>query len=426
MRTGVTVGALALAAAMIGPAVVYTTAHAHGISTPAQPSGTPGPAKAGTGETADTARTGAERASGTARSGAGRADTGTYGTATASVGVAEVGRADVSRAGAGRTGAGRTATDAAESRAAGARATETRAAGVNATETRKTGAGKACTPKGGKGDPTPPPVTEPDPLTQGTVVNTVAYGPHVRQRMDVWYQTDELKRPGVFLIHGGWWSSGDKKYMTEISRSYAEQGYVVFNINYRLSTDASWPAQRTDTLDAIATARRHAALWSFDPSNYVIVGFSAGGHLASAAGTYKSRLPGLRGVVGISPVISPLTAYTEGADTFDLEKRKLRESAIKLAGGCEPTGKCARVWASMEVPWHASRGDAPMLVVHSEDEFVSAEHGKQLKEHLRQVGVPVTIVTEPGIEHSAPLYRLPGVAERVQQWVAEKLLSPGR
>jgi acetyl esterase/lipase len=244
--------------------------------------------------------------------------------------------------------------------------------------------------------------------------------------MDVWYQTDELKRPGVFLIHGGWWSSGDKKYMTEISRSYAEQGYVVFNINYRLSTDASWPAQRTDTLDAIATARRHAALWSFDPNNYVIVGFSAGGHLAGAAGTYKSGLPGLRGVVGISPVISPLTAYTEGTDTFDPEKRKLRESAIKLAGGCEPTGRCARVWASMEVPWHASRGDAPMLVVHSEDEFVSAEHGKQLKEHLRQVGVPVTIVTEPGIEHSAPLYRLPGVAERVQQWVAEKLLSSGR
>lgn len=417
MRTGVTVGALALAAVMVGPAVVYTTAHAHAIPTSAQPSGTPSPAKAGTGTV------------GTARSGTDETDTGTYGTAKASRGVASVGRAgtDAARTRAGaKTGAG---TAGAET--TGARKTGTGTTGAGTTEARKTGAGKTGTPKSGTGkagggDPTPPPAAEPDPLVQGTVVNTVAYGPYVRQRMDVWYQTDELKRPGVFLIHGGWWSSGDKKYMTEISRSYAEQGYVVFNINYRLSTDASWPAQRTDTLDAIATARRHAALWSFDPNNYVIVGFSAGGHLAGAAGTYKNGLPGLRGVVGISPVISPLTAYTEGTDTFDLEKRKLRESAIKLAGGCEPTGKCARVWASMEVPWHASRGDAPMLVVHSDDEFVSAEHGKQLKEHLRQVGVPVTIVSEPGIEHSAPLYRLPGVAERVQQWVAEKLLSPGK
>ncbi|MFF3445252.1 alpha/beta hydrolase [Streptosporangium sp. NPDC002721] len=402
MRTGVTVGALALAAAMVGPAVVYTTAHAHAISAPAQPSGTPGPAKTGTGT---------ERASG-----ADRADARTYGMARASRGVAGVGTAGVGRTGADaaktRTGSG-TGTDATGT-------TQAKKAGTASTaQAKRTGAPKS-------GNPTPPPVPEPAPLAQGTVVNTVSYGPHVRQRMDVWYQTDELKRPAVFLIHGGWWSSGDKKYMTEISRSYAEQGYVVFNINYRLSTDASWPAQRTDTLDAIATARRHAALWSFDPNNYVIVGFSAGGHLAGAAGTYRSGLPGLRGVVGISPVISPLTAYTEGTDTYDLEKRKLRASAIKLAGGCEPTGRCARVWASMEVPWHASRGDAPMLVVHSEDEFVSAEHGKQLKEHLRQVGVPVTIVTEPGIEHSAPLYRLPGVAERVQQWVAEKLLSSGK
>ncbi|MER5648006.1 alpha/beta hydrolase fold domain-containing protein [Streptosporangium sp. NPDC002524] len=429
MRTGVTVGALALAAAMVGPAVAYTTAHAHAISASAQPSGTPAPAKAGTGETASTAGAGGERTSGTAKSGAATSGTATSGTAKSRAATPGAGEADtrtygLARASTGVASVGRAETGAAKTRAGTKAGTGMAGAGTN--DTGRAGTPKSGTGRSGGGDPTPPPVAEPDPLTQGTVINTVSYGPHVRQRMDVWYQTDELKRPGVFLIHGGWWSSGDKKYMTEISRSYAEQGYVVFNINYRLSTDASWPAQRTDTLDAIATARRHAALWSFDPSNYVIVGFSAGGHLAGAAGTYKSGLPGLRGVVGISPVISPLTAYTEGTDTFDLEKRKLRESAIRLAGGCEPTGKCARVWASMEVPWHASRGDAPMLVVHSEDEFVSAEHGKQLKEHLRQVGVPVTIVSEPGIEHSAPLYRLPGVAERVQEWVAEKLLSPGR
>ncbi|GAA4201911.1 hypothetical protein GCM10022252_57280 [Streptosporangium oxazolinicum] len=397
MRTGVTVGALALATAMIGPAVVYTAAHAHTLSAPTQPGGTPGPAKA----------VGERASASTAKAGSGKTDVGTYGIAKASTGVADIGTADTHATETGTgSGAGRTGTAAANP--------------------EKTATQKTTTRKSGAGDPTPPPVAQPDPLVQGTVVNTVAYGPHVRQRMDVWYQTDELKRPGVFLIHGGWWSSGDKKYMTEISRSYAEQGYVVFNINYRLSTDASWPAQRTDTLDAIATARRHAALWSFDPGNYAIVGFSAGGHLAGATGTYKNGLPGLRGVVGISPVISPLTAYTEGTDTFDLERRKLRESAIKLAGGCEPTGRCAKVWASMEVPWHASRGDAPMLVVHSEDEFVSPEHGRQLREHLRQVGVPVTLLTAPGIEHSAPLYRLPGVAERVQQWVAERLLSSGR
>ncbi|WP_230880403.1 alpha/beta hydrolase [Planomonospora sp. ID67723] len=281
----------------------------------------------------------------------------------------------------------------------------------------------ASAPQSGKGDPEPTATATPQPLAQGTIVDTVAYGRHSRQRMDVWYQSDDLKRPGVFLIHGGWWSSGDKKYMTEVSRSYAELGYTVFNINYRLSGDAAWPAQRIDAFDAIATARRHAALWSFDPNNYVVVGFSAGGHLATAVGTYKTGgLPGLKGVVGISPVVSPLTAYIDGADTLDPNKRKLREAAIQLAGGCAPAGKCARIWQSMEVSEHASRGDVPVLSVHSEDEFVPSSHSFQLQDRLRQVGVPVTVLTEPGIEHSSPLYRLPGVAERVQEWIAGRLL----
>ncbi|WP_312925213.1 alpha/beta hydrolase [Thermocatellispora tengchongensis] len=274
------------------------------------------------------------------------------------------------------------------------------------------------------GEPTPTPSPVPTtPLEElpGTAIETVSYGKHKRQRMDVWWQPDGLKHPAVFVIHGGWWSGGDKKSMTAVTRSYAELGYTVFNINYRLSGDAAWPAQRADALDAIATARRHAARWSFDPDKYVVLGFSAGGHIATAVGTYKDGLPGLKGVVGISPVVSPLTSYADGAETTDTSKRKLRASAIKLAGGCEPTGKCAKVWASMEVPWHASRGDAPMLTVHSEDEFVPPYQSELLKEQLRQVGVPMSIRTVPGIEHSAPLYRILGVAEGVQEWIAQKL-----
>ncbi|SEN81414.1 Acetyl esterase/lipase [Nonomuraea pusilla] len=273
-------------------------------------------------------------------------------------------------------------------------------------------------------EPTPAPtatsVTDPNGLG-GLSVESISYGPHQRQQMDVWWTPDGVKRPGVFVIHGGWWSSGDKKYMAEIVRSYADLGYTVFNLNYRLSGDAPWPAQRTDALDAIATARRHAERWAFDPANFVVVGFSAGGHIAAAVGTYGDGMPGLKGVVGLSPIISPLRAYTDGEKSTDAYKRKLRMAAIKLAGGCEPKGKCSRVWASMEVAWHASRKDAPMLTVHSQDEFVPPVQSDLLKQMLGQVGVPVTVITAPGTQHSSPLYREPGVAERVQAWIAERI-----
>ncbi|NRQ37178.1 alpha/beta hydrolase [Nonomuraea sp. NN258] len=273
-------------------------------------------------------------------------------------------------------------------------------------------------------EPTPAPTaaspTDPNGIG-GLAAETISYGPHPRQTMDVWWTPDGVKRPGVFLIHGGWWSSGDKKYMTEITRTYADLGYTVFNLNYRLSGNAPWPAQRTDALDAIATARRHAERWSLDPNSYVVVGFSAGGHIAASVGTYGDGISGLKGVVGLSPIISPLRAYNDGDKTLDPNKRKLREAAIQLAGGCEPKGKCSRIWASMEVAWHASRKDAPMLTIHSEDEFVPPVQSQLLKQMLGQVGVPVTVVTTPGIAHSSPLYREPGVAERVQAWIAERI-----
>ncbi|WP_328818321.1 alpha/beta hydrolase [Nonomuraea cypriaca] len=255
----------------------------------------------------------------------------------------------------------------------------------------------------------------------GLATEAVKYGSHKRQQMDVWWTPDGQERPGVFLIHGGWWSGGDKKYMQGITRSYADLGYTVFNVNYRLSGDAPWPAQRTDALDAIKAARKHADRWAFDASNYVVVGFSAGGHIAAAVGTYGDGINGLKGVVGMSPIISPLRAYSDGEKSIDPNKRKLRTAAIKLAGGCGPKGKCSRVWASMEAAWHASRKDAPVLTVHSEKEFVPPVQSQLLRQMLGQVGVPVTVITEPGPNHSNALYRLPGVAERVQAWIAERI-----
>ena len=273
-----------------------------------------------------------------------------------------------------------------------------------------------------KAERTPEPTATMTEVPPGVAVRTVRYGRHVRQRMDVWYREDGLARPGVFVIHGGWWNSGDKRGMASIVRGYVEQGYTVFNLNYRLSQDAPWPAQRTDTLDAISTARRHAKLFGFDPNRYAVVGFSAGGHLAAAVGTYRNGLPGLRAVVGVSPVISPMTAFVDGDEGATPAQQRLRKAAVALAGNCLPTRpRCAAVWRSMEVPWHASRGDAPMLTVHSQDEFVPPYHSQLLKEQLGRFRVPMNIRVLPGAQHSTALYRQPGVAEGIQSWLALRL-----
>lgn len=87
----------------------------------------------------------------------------------------------------------------------------------------------------------------------------------------------------VVWIHGGGWQNGDKadcrvKYL-------AEHGYAVASVNYRLTHQASFPAQIHDVKAAIRWLRAHATEYGYKAQKLVITGGSAGAHLASLVGT---------------------------------------------------------------------------------------------------------------------------------------------
>jgi acetyl esterase/lipase len=92
--------------------------------------------------------------------------------------------------------------------------------------------------------------------------------------------------PVLFLVHGGGFEMGDK---SEYRDSYVPQalakGYAVVSINYRLSSEAKFPAQIFDAKAAVRYIRADAAKYGFDPARIVALGFSAGGHLAALLGT---------------------------------------------------------------------------------------------------------------------------------------------
>ncbi|WP_343954782.1 alpha/beta hydrolase [Nonomuraea longicatena] len=241
---------------------------------------------------------------------------------------------------------------------------------------------------------------------------TVGYGAGGVQQMDV-IPGAATSRPGVFVVHGGWWSAGDKKTFAPVAQHFARQGYAVFNLNYRLTGAATWPAQRDDVVAAIAYARRNAARYRFDRDRYVIVGFSAGGHLAASVGVMGGRPYGLRGVVGFSPVVSPKLAHAHGRD--GVQEQRLSRSAVALAG-CGPA-RCPAVWSSMEVAEHAGPGDAPALLFHSVGDFVPPGHSFRLAGRLR--GLDVRVV--PGTGHSTELYAQAALARTADHWIAAAL-----
>lgn len=249
---------------------------------------------------------------------------------------------------------------------------------------------------------------------------TYAYGVHPRHRIDAYWrpgtptrQAQARKaRPAVLIFHGGSWISGDKSAWKYFARRLTAQGYTVFSANYRLATQAAWPAQRDDALAALEFVKRNAAKWNVDPDRVVAFGSSAGGLLASQLGTYGEGRQRVRGFLALSPVNTPYLAYRDGLrPTATASQRGLRGAVAKLVG-CVPAETDPACWQRVEdsdATTHVSGGDAPMLSMHAADELVPPTHSTGLASALRRVGVPANVKILPGNGHASQLLNDPSV-----------------
>ena len=128
-----------------------------------------------------------------------------------------------------------------------------------------------------------------DIFPKGTVTySNVAYADDTltKHLLDVYVpQGAKGNLPLVVWIHGGAWMLNDKYadmgYMKNTVKGFIDSGYALASINYRYSTDAVFPAQIQDCNEAIEYLFNHAAQYKIDRSRIAVIGFSAGGHLAS-------------------------------------------------------------------------------------------------------------------------------------------------
>jgi acetyl esterase/lipase len=105
--------------------------------------------------------------------------------------------------------------------------------------------------------------------------------------------------PLIIWIHGGGWAAGDKAFdpQNPYQLRYAQNGYAVASINYRVSGTAIFPAQIHDCKAAVRWLRANASQYNLDPTRFGAWGSSAGGHLAALLGT-SNDVTDLEGTVG--------------------------------------------------------------------------------------------------------------------------------
>lgn len=114
----------------------------------------------------------------------------------------------------------------------------------------------------------------------------IAYGSDPLQKLDFW-RASAPNAPLVIFIHGGGWKRGDKANATGAAKvtHYLAAGYAVASIDYRLVPAATVEQQAQDVADAVAALRTQAVKLGIDPARIVLMGHSAGAHLAALVGT---------------------------------------------------------------------------------------------------------------------------------------------
>lgn len=122
-------------------------------------------------------------------------------------------------------------------------------------------------------------------IPPGVIVERdVAYGTDPAQRLDVYRRADASAAPIFLFVHGGGWRRGDKA-MPQMVRNkmthWLGRGAVFASANYRLLPQADLFEQADDIARALAYVQQAARRWGGDPARVVLVGHSAGAHLAA-------------------------------------------------------------------------------------------------------------------------------------------------
>lgn len=186
------------------------------------------------------------------------------------------------------------------------------------------------------------------------IIHSVPYHPEFGERGlgDLYLpENPGPSTPVALSIHGGAWVAMDKSSFAGVAEFLCRQGFAVYNIQYRYATTAPWPGIGDDCLEAarFVLDGKHPALAGLDRSKLLVVGASAGGHLALVTGL---RLPAdkVLGIVSISGVADPEADY------------KVKPDLVKLLWGKAPT---AAELAAAAPATYAGKDGPPVLCTHA-------------------------------------------------------------
>ena len=217
----------------------------------------------------------------------------------------------------------------------------------------------------------------------------------VRLTMDIYQPPTRGTFPVIVQIYGGAWQRGEPGDRANFASLLASRGWVVFAIDYRHAPAFQWPAALDDVHAALAWIREHAIQYDADTTRMVLMGRSAGAHLAMLA-AYKEPRAAVRGVVSYYGPADLPDAYFHPPRPDPLD---IRDVDVKFIGG-SPEQK-PREYADASPVSYADRAQPPTLLIQgARDNIVEARYARALRERLAAGGTNVAYLEIPWAGHA--------------------------
>lgn len=226
--------------------------------------------------------------------------------------------------------------------------------------------------------------------------------------------------PIAIIVHGGGWGSGDKHLdITGLFEPLTRAGFVWLSINYRLAPAHRWPAGFEDVQTAIRWAKTHAADYHGDPQRIALIGYSAGGQLASLAAIRGEDATRVQAVVGLAPSTD---LVADGG-----HRGKISSSLQSLLGVPESlTDESLARLREISPIDQVKPGLPPFLLIQgSADQTILPEKTAGFAAKLKTMQVPCEVITVQGASHRLsewdnfdPSYKL-----RMVEWLQRQLTA---
>jgi acetyl esterase/lipase len=221
--------------------------------------------------------------------------------------------------------------------------------------------------------------------------------------------------PLVVWIHGGAWMLNDKYadmgYMRNTIQGLLNKGYALASIDYRYSTEAVFPAQIQDCNQALEFLYQHAGQYKLDKDRIALIGFSAGGHLASLIGLsnnnsvkdfYPQNGPPHFKIRCVLDFYGP-SDFVMLANNPDTAMNNAR-NPVSILLGALPVDRPDLARRASPVTY-IDKGDPPFLIVQGEkDESVPNTQSKVLHSWLTLTGVPNELIIVPNAPHYGEMF----------------------